>query len=382
MKDHLVVPGHEIFRTLTPQHRASITDILKTPSWDTLESLLLPASRVYFEQVQRDLEEPKKAFDIRTGTFIRKLRERQAELMRVNPNTLYRIGPDVDREGATGYPALFEVLQTGEDKIRMWDGTTVTLAQSGPRWTEDKFSIPVYPIKYSEWVACQNFRYANAFRDQGIQLPYAGIGISVLMETTDGLIPLTRRGIETPVYPAMLYSPGGGPKPGQDSTEALLEEILEETGLRSGDHFDPKKLTMLALVSDTRFHNSDHQRPELVAHLPVKVSFRELERIQFDRARTKGLSETDVWRIDPLSANPDTLPDGILFHGNQFCPPTEAGLAHLVLFQLLQQTGDIDHSIGTTANMMRKMESYRREPYIPPISRLTALEPPVISNAS
>lgn len=361
--------GASILEMPTTEQRGTLRKILRTPYWSTLEILMIPASRVTLDQVPRDLIEPTTAVPIREQTFVRKLRDRQNDLTRVNPNSVYRIHPDTDREGATNYPALFEVLSSGGERMVMWDGPTVTLAQSGPKWDGENFSVPTYPIRYSEWVACQNFRYAEAFRGAGLSLPYAGVGISVLMETTDGMIPLTRRGVETPVYSGMLYSPGGGPKPGQNSTEALMEEILEETGLQTGKHFNPADLTMLALVSDTRFHESDHQRPELIAYLPVNVTFRELEEIQRVQAENKGLKETDVWKVDAFSANLYTLPDGILFYSNQLCPPTEAGLVNFVLFEHLKLSGP-EVATQKVARMMRKMELYRREPYIVPITRL------------
>ena len=150
----------------------------------------------------------------------------------VNQETRYKIHDD-----AVGIPALYEETSNGE-KVKMWAGTTVTLAQSGITSSgSHQINVPVYPINYSEWIACQNLRYAEEFRKANLALPYAGLGISVLMVTTDGFIPLTRRGIETPVYPGRLYPPGGGPKPGQSSTSAILSEVLEETGLEAGETF-------------------------------------------------------------------------------------------------------------------------------------------------
>src|SRR5258708_6572038 len=167
---------------LTPERRASVRDLLQTASWETPELLHLPASQVEFRLIDRDLPEPVEAAVIRKETFARSLTVKRNELLRVNPDNNYAIHDDVNGQDATGYPALFEVFQDGQEKKRMWDGTTITLAQEGMKWEGGKFVIPIYPIKYSEWVACSNFKYANSFRQNGLPIPYAGFGVSVLME--------------------------------------------------------------------------------------------------------------------------------------------------------------------------------------------------------
>jgi 8-oxo-dGTP pyrophosphatase MutT (NUDIX family) len=200
-------------------------------------------------------------------------------------------------------------------------------------------------------------------------LPYAGIGVSVIMETLDGLIPLTRRGIETPVYPAMLYSPGGGPKPGEGTTEALLQEILEETGLRAGEDFDPNSLFMMALIADTRFAGSSHSRPELVARLPVNVTYLELEKIQQERVRAKGLKETDVWGLEPVSTYPPSLHQVIKLHGYEMCPPTEAALTY-EYYEIRKRVVGEDAAYQELADFIQIIGGYEREEFVPPIKRL------------
>ncbi len=306
---------------------------------------------------------------MRRATWSRKLEERRAVLSAVNTDKRYDIRLDDAGEKPTREAALFEKVSDGEDKRRMWAGTTITLAQEPVRLEGNVATIPVYPINYTEWIACDNPEYAKAFRDAGLPLPYAGIGISVLMETTDELFILTRRGIETPVYPGRLYSPGGGPKPGETSTEAMLQEILEETGLKPEEHFDPLGLTMLALVSDSRYAGSDHSRPEVVAYMPLSTTFAQTESIQYERAKAKG-QEADVWAVEAFSSFPPTFGYRLALHGSEMCPPTEAGLAHIALFKHLQNDGK--EAMENVDRMMKRLRSYERHAFIPPLKQLAS----------
>lgn len=293
---------------------------MHTSDWATRE-VFSHEQHINFKAVERDLSEPPEATEIRKQTWQAKLTERQTILQQANPGKTYEVIEDVAGESPTGEAALFERRENGEDKRVMWAGTTITLAQQPIERNGNNVVIPVYPINYTEWIACGNPAYADAFKKAGLPRPYAGIGVSVLMETADGQFILTRRGIETPVYPGRLYSPGGGPKPGETSTGALLEEIVEETGLQNGLHFDMNNLHTLALVTDAQYNGSEHARPELVAYLRLSptmevkrdakgigvfrrnqnkqasLTFQEVEKIQYEYAQAKG-KETDVWAVD------------------------------------------------------------------------------------
>lgn len=350
---------------------------MRTGSWETMKWLNQRASRVNFLEVPRDLPEPDHAIEVRAVTWRSKLQERMDALTQANPSKIYSVSLDDQGPNPTGQEALYE--QSGDEKKRiMWSGTTVTLAQKGIDQQGDRTIVPVYPISYSEWIACYNPDYAKTFREVGLPLPYAGIGVSVLMVTSDGaekddrtngLIPLTRRGLETPVYPGRLYSPGGGPKPGQTSTAAILEEVLEETGLERGRYFDPDEMFMLALVSDSSFAGSEHSRPELVAYLPVNATFNDIERIQHEASIKKGLSQEDVWGVVPFSAFTPNLARAITFNGPEMCPPTEAGLAHLMLYQEMRREG-LAKALENVESMMRRLSSFRRTEFKPLIERL------------
>lgn len=359
-----------------------INTLMRTDDWHTMAWLNKRASKVNFLEVARDLEEPEQARLVREATWRQRLEERKAVLNQVNPQTVYEIELDDQGDQATGQSALFEVTSGAERKRRMWAGTTVTLAQRGIYEEENRTIVPIYPINYTEWIACDNPEYTQAFRDADLPLPYAGIGVSVLMVTNDGadkddrtygLIPLTRRGIETPVYPGRLYSPGGGPKSGQTSTEAILEEIIEETGLKSGEHFNSDELFMLALVADTRYAGSEHSRPELVTYLPVNTTFSDIERIQYEESVKKGQRQEDVWGVVPFSAFTPNLARAIIYNGGEMCPPTEAGLAHFKLYQDMRREG-VEQALRNMEALMSRLKFYSRRPFTPPIERLAILE--------
>lgn len=358
---------HEL--VVAPEVHARVRELMRTSSWETLEYLNIPAGNVEFEEVERDLVEPEEAAKVRRETWQAKLEERKEALEAANKGVEYLIHDDEE----TGNLALFEQVSGGGEKRRMWAGSTVTLAQAGVVREGKKMSVPVYPISYSEWVACYNPEYAEAFHDKGLIVPYAGIGVSVLMETADGFFPLTRRGIETPVYPGRLYSPGGGPRPGESSVEAILAEILEETGLEQEEHFEVAKLRMLALVSDTHFADSEHSRPELVAILPVDVSFRQLETIQHERSVAEGKSQEDVWGLSPVSTYVPSLQKGIVYSGFEMCPPTEAGLAHAALHFIAEKRG-METALQEMEKVMKWVQSFSRSRYTPPITRLPVMQ--------
>lgn len=350
---------------VTPAVASSIEQILQTDWWHTMAVLHCPASQVELSHQQRPEAEPEAARNLRIAEWNLRVEKKCAQLSQVNPDKRYVMEPD-----STGQKTLFEVID-GKNVACMWDGTTISTTGASKLNSAGIFTLDVYPIKYSEWTSCTNPNYGAEYLKAGQNLPYAGIGISVLMETTDGFIPLTRRGIETPVYPGALYSPGGGPKQGQSSVEAILEEILEETGLEAGKHFSRQDLVMLAYVSDTRHQGSDHGRPELVAYLPLRITARDICDVRDAYLEKKRIPEADVWAYEILRADQSNMRGMVVLRGNEMCPPTEAALSHLIHYKLLQKhSGDVQAAAVETSTFMDRVKSYGRETYHPPIARL------------
>jgi 8-oxo-dGTP pyrophosphatase MutT (NUDIX family) len=179
-----------------------------------------------------------------------------------------------------------------------------------------------------------------------------GVGICVLIETSDGFIPMTRRGLETPVYPGRLYLPGGGPKPGQSSVAALVEEIIEEIGLKPSEDFNPNEVKALALITDRHHQGSAHERPEIVFYYKSALTFAELVSKRDQEVVKKGQAPTDVWGIEPVVAKPIDLISKATLDGFQTCPPAEAALMILAHKKLREELGvdraqkDIDAAIN------------------------------------
>src|SRR3989344_260679 len=176
---------------ISPEKLQQLGDEMCTVNWNTREVLWGTTNNVEFIQVERDLPEPSNAAEVRRQTWNATLQKRLLELSKHYPDAEYLIILDDQGDAATGENALFERLSGGELKRKMWAGTTLTLAQQPTQRQGSNLQIPVYPINYSEWVACLNPRFARAYYEQRLPAPYAGIGVSVLMETQDGFIPLT-----------------------------------------------------------------------------------------------------------------------------------------------------------------------------------------------
>lgn len=356
---------------LEQEVRNKSTEVLNTEVWGTMETLHMPISQVEFEYVERDLIEPPEAKALRARLLIDAYNERIEALKKQNPSAEYEVRVDDEREGATGRPALF---QKGNERPIGWDGNTITLAQKGARHENGKLIVPVYQIDYSEWTACNNEEYLKIFKDKGLPLPYAGIGVSILMETSDGLYPITQRGQETPVYPGRTYTFGGGPRSGQTFEEAIIEEISEESGLVEGQHFDRTKITALAMVSDSKYADDPDKkrslyasRPELVLTVQAKTSFREIEKVRHDKVN-RGGKEADVWGMIGISTYEPSLAQYIISRGQEMCPPLEAGLAHALNYKVMNSQGP-ERALQVSTLLVDQLKKSERPPFKPTIVR-------------
>lgn len=354
--------------SVVPEIKGRLANVMQTERWKTYEILGIPLPDIRFKQVDRDLIEPEEAKDIRLKTWNSKLEEKKEELKEAKSLSNYVIDFDED----TKLDSLFEIDLVGEKRRKMWAGMTVSLSQKGPYWEGNSVVVPLYPISYSEWIACHNPKYGEVFKEKGLPFPFAGFGISVLMKTKDDMIPLTVRGLETPVYPGMYYSPGGGPQPGESLEEAMLSEIKDEVGLKPGKHFNTSEMRALALVSDSKFAGSEHERPELIFYLPLKVGFNELLKIRHQSIAEKAKKEEDVWRMEPVASFPPELIDTIIDKGERMCAPTEAGLAHALLHITLQNEGLVS-SLINIEKLMNRMATFDRALYKPQIRRIVSL---------
>ena len=349
----------------TPTALEAATEAIATDTFRTLSLIHAPAADVKIVLNRRPSQLPSEAQRIKTKLFFKTLENKRDELQAVNPDCHYWIAPDPE----LGKSALFVTKLDGSQQRIIWDGRTIAPCTDNIAQTDDgKFELPVYPIDYSEWTACFSDRFTQQIARNGRPLPYAGVGISVLIETNDGMIPLTRRGLETPVYPGRLYSPGGSPKPGETTVESFVDEIVEETGLKCEEHFNPKDITVLAYVSDTHHAGSQHERPELVAYLKTDLSIRQIVEIR-NQDIIDSFRPGDVWSLEPIIADPISIGLKVLHDGNQMCPPTEAALVHLMYAKLLEQHSDCpQNALEVIKKQIDLIACTKRKEHQPPIA--------------
>lgn len=324
---------------LNSEARAWARDHLQTRDFGTIELLGLPANQVEFRRVNQEVPEPEGARHIRIAKFQESLEDRLNLLQPLYPDNEFSIVHDE----RTGYPALFK-----DGGRIVYGGPTINLAPSGAHFEGDKFVVPVFPTDYTFIIAAKDPDYARAFTEQGLPQPYAGVGQSTIIESKDGIAIMNRRGDETAVYPGRLYAQGGNPKPQESYQESITDEIEEEIGLKQGEHFNISDLTVLAFVKDSQYDGGKQSRPELVAYLPTRYPYGVLERIYYGHRLDKG-KESDTWNIEPVSTFIPSIGEKVVLSGNEFCPPTEAQLVHLMFHKLNKVVG--------TQNAMQQMDS-------------------------
>lgn len=345
-------------------------------SWSTVEMLQgIPSASVEVRMVERDSVEPPEAYAIRKKDWAQKIEERKAAIVRDNPDAKvsavpgkYADFPDLveDVEGPDGRPA---------QRKHMNNGPRLNVANSGPRMENGKLIIPVYEIGYAEEMAFGNADYLKAYKDSGKPLPYSGIGVMVLLETKDGMVPWTVRSAGTPAYPKSYFTIGGGPKPGQTSGEAIAEEIAEETGLSEEEgQFDTKKLKPIALVQADKFLGKKNPETgeviglphlDVVYRLPVDITFEQLAAI---RNKKVGKGEPDVWDMEPRLANPYTVSEAILRQGYQMVPGFEAGLFHFMIDKMADSLG-LETAVEYAKKQINEINDHNRPPFHPPERR-------------
>ena len=328
--------------------------------WETLQTIDTPAANVKFHLIDRPQPESDLARSVRLENWDKALQAKLELLSKVNPDSKFIIA----FHEATAQNALYEQLPEGNLIAKMWDGTTISTTQMQLSENKGMYSLDVYKIRYSEWTSCTDPRYC------ALNPAPCGVGVCVMIETTDGFVVLTRRGIETPVYPARLHTVGGGPKPGEDSAESLFGEILEETGLQAGKHFDPEQMIIMAYVSDVEHQGSALQRPELVAYLPLKIDSNTVRDIRDAEILRKKTPEADVWALEFVSSRIRDMEGTMILRGPEMCPPTEAGLAHMIRLKLAQDSSSASSADAVLGRVMERAAGFLRLPYTPRIQAL------------
>lgn len=332
--------------------------------WQTLQTLDVPAANVHFNLIERPEPESDLARQVRLENWDRALLSKQKLLSSANPDSKFVIA----FHEATSQNALYQQLPDGKLIPKMWDGTTISTTQMQLSEKNGHYTLDVYKIRYSEWTSCTDPRYCQ------LNPAPCGVGVCVMIETTDGFVVLTRRGLETPVYPARLHTVGGGPKPEEDSAESLFGEILEETGLKANQHFMPQQMMIMAYISDVEHQGSALQRPELVAYLPLTIDSNQVRDIRDAEIARKKTPEADVWALEFVSSRIRDMEGTMILRGPEMCPPTEAGLAHMIRLKLEKESDSPLLAEETLSRVMARAAGFLRNPYEPRIQALGRYE--------
>lgn len=218
------------------------------------------------------------------------------------------------------------------------------------------------------------------FRRNGLPLPYAGFGVSVLFQTPSekpghGRYPLTQRNSGIPVYPGRLYSVGGGPLPGQTLTEAINEKIGTITGMVDGKDYNASDMEALAIIEDKRYAFNPLQsdalatsRPELVLRVPVDISYDEIEERTYEKAGMEGKPPNAFGMVAAPVWGPSLL-SYIVSRGYEMCPPLEAQLAHAYVADIVRDQG-YEAAIAGAKQLTDALNNSERPNFIPSIIRL------------
>jgi len=322
-------------RDFVAEHAGDFLSVLQTRAWNTREIIGSPLGKVHFTECEREVEEPQQIARIRKLIYRGALYALRLRLIENDPKSTFTVEEGEDRR----FPILIQNAVDGSRSNILFDGLTVVMTEELSRHALDgSRTIHLAPFRYSEWLACILSRdYELAHNSLGITLPNAGFGVSVLPETTDGHILLTQRDSNTLVYPGRLYSPGGGPKPGQSPELYILKALQGELGLTEGHDFDIRRCRALALVSDLRHGGSRHERPELVAHLPLKITLAEVHEIKATRPAAPDRNIDSGWKLAAIKSDTGSIASHLLDDSSEFCPPTHAALAHYLLQKYITQ---------------------------------------------
>ena len=315
----------------------------------------LPPEGIEFYHTDRPFPEPERARKARMETWEQLLEQTKSRNEADKPDHKYEIKIDDKTEKL----ALFQTKP--EERIIQFDGKTINMTnyhQEG-----NKLLVGTYPIDWSEWMACLNPDFTKAYLEDVDDKPYAGVGVNIFTITSDGFIPITLRDIETPNYPWRLFNFGGGPNPGEKTSEAVLLEAVAESGIKKESmgsvHPYPPRLSWMALVSDRYWMGSEHERPDFTAVVDIKPSFMDLAEAYHRKTADKRNKETDIKTIIPIHLGLPGIDDFVFSDGYMMCPPTEAGLS-LLSYKLREMESGPEEAQRVFSENIERLDRYNR----------------------
>jgi len=257
---------------------------IKTPTWDTLEVIDLPASKVKLNVIEKYYSESPQAKKIRENFFNVMLKDTKKSLEKSDSVSKYSI-EDYESPAKSGINfALFRENDSGK-KLVNFDGITTNFASV----SDEKDTINIFPIAYSEFLVCRSNYYLDAMEKHTGFILNAGVGINVTVETSDGIYVLTKRGLGTPVYPGSIYTIGGGVLPKNNTVDNIINEITEELGLIPEKDFKEENLIITGIGRDLNYMGGNATRPEIAAYLKLNSDWKDVL-----YAHKKTFFQTDV----------------------------------------------------------------------------------------
>ena len=334
--------------------------IPETDTWRTIEIIDAQASNVFIKSVNRPFEEPESARKIRFDYFMNELEKArkgfEAKSISEDEKAKYTI-EDFDTPAIDGIKKAVFKTTDNERKRLTFDGVTTNYSKISHE--SKNIHIEVYPIAFSEWIACKSQDFTNAYLRNIGKKPYAGIGVNTIVESIDGFFTLTQRGTVNPNYPGTLFTLGGGLNPKDSVSQGLFSEIVEEAGLKEGTHYDKNNLIITAIGSDKSYMGGAHERAEITAYLKTHATWREIV-----SAQKKTEKQLDVSGLVPLDTDPNNFISRISMMGStgELLSSAEMGLIYGWLKKRENDVG-IEQTRQDYSKLMNMINQYERQSF-------------------
>ncbi len=322
-----MLSANQALQSAVRRHEHELRAQLRTNSWQLAQFLLTPLSKVRINIGPRPVPEPAEAALIRAKHYHEVLEKSLLKLSSESKNAFrYVIAQD---NQAPLRQALYQIAPDGARRKIIWDGISLSLSRG--RFEEDsgqRYEAIAHLVNYSEILACADPNYGAAFRTAKRSTPHAELGISCIVETTDGLSALVRRGDSVPIYPGRYSLPSGNVTPLKSLVDDISSELEEELGLQSGTDFEASSLVAIGLVYDLGRHNRMHKAQEIVTRVALKIDSKTLrERFAAlnKAADAERLVVSSLDQLVELGSTQSNSPHPEL----PLCPGTCAGLVTL-----------------------------------------------------
>ena len=206
----------------------------------------------------------------------------QLRLIR-NPQSSRRIVPEVER--------LIEetwTRETARPGVHLFDGPMCRLESFDA--TPELLRLAVSPASFKPF-AGTNLHNPHVAKTYGRDVLANPVGVSTLLETSDGFLMLGRRNASVAYYPDRIHPFAGtiDPADGDDPFNAAFRELSEELGLSRDDVAD---IRCRGLVEDVAL-----LQPEMIFVAKARVTRDQVER-RVDRSEHDATWSAEGWGFD------------------------------------------------------------------------------------